>query len=142
MNELMRTAIGGAFVAFAAISNAALAQSHLNQAGWHNNRHSHWNLRYGYIHAPYSGYRYKYAPYYGYGYYPYSYGYFPYGGFVGAYLPDYYAVDDFPVGTVTVTPPIMNMAPSPIGPHCKHSEETKTVPSEDGGEKQIRITRC
>ena len=25
---------------------------------------------------------------------------------------------------------------------CKHSVETKTVPSEDGGERKITITRC
>jgi hypothetical protein len=28
------------------------------------------------------------------------------------------------------------------GPHCEHSVETVVVPSEEGGERKIRITRC
>jgi hypothetical protein len=40
---------------------------------------------------------------------------------------------------------IIKLVPPPEPPHsltCKHSEETKAVPSEDGGVKQIVITRC
>jgi hypothetical protein len=32
--------------------------------------------------------------------------------------------------------------PIPTAPHCVHSVETVTVPSESGGVRKIRITRC
>jgi hypothetical protein len=59
--------------------------------------------------------------------------YLPYGGPVAAYTPGYYAQP------VTVVPVQINPAPAP---HCTHSRETITVPSEDGGEKRVTITRC
>ena len=139
MNKFMCATIGSAFALMAVVPNMAFANSFQGQTGWHNDN-SHGNLRYGYRHAPYRGHRYKYGPYYGYWYYPYSYSYFPYGGLIGAYASDNYAADEGPVGTITVVPEPMVSPP----PHlkCKHSEETKTVPAEGGGEKQIRITRC
>jgi hypothetical protein len=40
---------------------------------------------------------------------------------------------------------VIRLIPPPEPPYsltCKHSEETKAVPSEDGGVKQIVVTRC
>jgi hypothetical protein len=52
----------------------------------------------------------------------------PYGGVVGAQL-------------VSVVPALIGPAITQT-PACTFSRETKAVPSEDGGEKQITITRC
>lgn len=79
---------------------------------------------------------------------PYAgYGYLPYGGFVGGDLSDYYAPDyanyfTNPVGLFSMLR-LLDRAIPPVTPlSCKHSQETKTVPSEDGGERTITITRC
>jgi hypothetical protein len=55
----------------------------------------------------------------------------PYGGAVVAYPS---GVEMEPVGSIPLQ---INPAP-----HCTHSRETVTVPSEDGGERQVTITRC
>ena len=61
--------------------------------------------------------------------------YFPYGGPVATYTPDYYAQP------IAVVPMQVNPAAA-AAPHCTHSRETVTVPAEDGGERQVTITRC
>jgi hypothetical protein len=61
----------------------------------------------------------------------------PYGGPVATYSPGYYAQP------VSVVPLQVNPAPAAApAPHCTHSRETITVPAEDGGERQVTITRC
>jgi hypothetical protein len=63
--------------------------------------------------------------------------YLPYGGPVATYTPGYYAQP------VTLVPVQINSAPAAAAaPHCTHSRETITVPAEDGGERQVTITRC
>jgi len=53
----------------------------------------------------------------------------------------------WPYGGVVVAQPV-SVIPALVGPAinqtptCTFSRETKAVPSEDGGEKQITITRC
>ena len=53
----------------------------------------------------------------------------------------------WPYGGVAVAQPV-SVVPALVGPAitqtptCTFSRETKAVPSEDGGEKQITITRC
>lgn len=53
----------------------------------------------------------------------------------------------WPYGGVVVAQPV-SVVPALVGPAitqtpaCTFSRETKAVPSEDGGEKQITITRC
>ena len=79
---------------------------------------------------------------------PYAgYEYMPYGDFTGAdlsgfYSPGYSNYFTNPVGLFSMLR-LLNRAPSPaMASTCKHSVETKTVPSEDGGERTITITRC
>jgi hypothetical protein len=115
--------------ASAAKFGGGVGHSHtFNRASF--NKHS---FRYGrgaYGHLPFGGYA-----------------YFPYGGFVGADLSSYYPADYSnyyidPIGafsTLHLPDPVM---PPPPPLSCHHSVETKTVPSEDGGERQITITRC
>ena len=76
-----------------------------------------------------------------------GYGYLPYGGFVGAdssdyYTPDYsnYYID--PISAFATLHLLDPVIPPPRSLSCKHSQEIKTVPSEDGGERKITITRC
>ncbi|HTT48382.1 MAG TPA: hypothetical protein VMG39_10330 [Pseudolabrys sp.] len=81
-------------------------------------------------HAPYAGY-----------------GYLPYGGFVGADMSDYYGADSYsyfsnPIGLFSMLRLLDHAMPAPAPLSCKHSVETKTVPSEEGGERKITITRC
>jgi len=76
-----------------------------------------------------------------------GYGYFPYGGFAGAYLPDYYTPDYSnyyidPFGAFSLLQRLDPYIPPPPPLSCHRSQETKTVPSEGGGEREIRITRC
>ena len=67
-----------------------------------------------------------------------SFGYYPYGGLV---------VADEAIG---VEPVVNVSAPQPLGPvilpsyvlSCHHSQEIKTVPSEEGGTREITIRRC
>jgi hypothetical protein len=53
----------------------------------------------------------------------------------------------WPYGGVVVAQPV-SIVPALIGPAitqtptCTFSRETKSVPSEDGGEKKITVTRC
>ena len=63
----------------------------------------------------------------------------PLGGIVAGVAPYYYiaAAGDVPLLEGLDPPP-----PPPRVLSCRRSQETVTVPSEDGGERQIRITRC
>lgn len=64
------------------------------------------------------------------GFWPYYYDYFPTDAFGGIDTTAY------PGGTV-------GFGPEPIlAPVCHRSEEIVRVPSEDGGTRQIKITRC
>lgn len=73
------------------------------------------------------GYGLYWYPYYGYDYGP-NYGY------------DYGPTDEFGDVTSTTPPPVRLVPEPPSAPIvCK---ETVTVPTEDGGTRQIRITRC
>jgi hypothetical protein len=101
--------------------------------------HSHsFNLYFFNKHSPRYGHR-AYGQYGGYGY-------FPYGGFVEANLPDYtpdysnYYID--PISAFATLHLLDPVIPPPRSLSCKHSQEIKTVPSEDGGERKITITRC
>ena len=134
MNKFACVTIGSALVFIGVGLNTALAGSMHSQ----NHGQTHWNLRYGYRHAPYDGFRHKASS--SYGYYPYGFGYLPYGGFFGA--SDNYVTDDYPLGSVSVVPVVAPLAPSLPALNCKYSQETRTVPSEDGGTKQVTITRC
>jgi hypothetical protein len=66
-----------------------------------------------------------------------AFGYPPYGAIVATYAPGNESVSDVSM-------------PQGLGPEilassvlsCHHSQEIKTVPSEDGGTRQITITRC
>ena len=76
-----------------------------------------------------------------------GYDYLPYGGLVGADMSPYYSPDAYsyftdPIAFFSMLGRLENTMPrlTPLG--CKHSVETKTVPSEDGGDRQIKITRC
>ena len=76
-----------------------------------------------------------------------GYGYLPYGGFVEANLPDYYTPDYSnyyidPISAFATLHLLDPVIPPPRSLSCKHSQEIKTVPSEDGGERKITITRC
>lgn len=76
---------------------------------------------------------------------PYAYEYMPYGDLTGADLSGYYTPDysDYftnPVGLFSMMRLLERRIPA--ASTCKHSVETKTVPSEDGGERTITITRC
>jgi len=90
--------------------------------------HSHrFNHR---AHAPYPGY-----------------GYLPYGGFVGSDMSAYYEPDSYsyftnPIALFSMLRLLDHAMPVSAPLSCKHSVETKTVPSEDGGERKITITRC
>jgi len=76
-----------------------------------------------------------------------DYGYLPYGGFAGADMSDYYPADYSsylanPIGFFSMLRLLDHAMPLSAPISCKHSVETKTVPSEDGGERKITITRC
>jgi hypothetical protein len=66
-------------------------------------------------------------------------GFWPYGGVIEAY----------PLGGLS-SPVNVALAPLPMTPvvapklalTCQHSQQIVTVPSEDGGERKIVITRC
>jgi hypothetical protein len=65
------------------------------------------------------------------------YGSYGYGGPVATYTSGAYAQP------VIVVPAQAAPAAAPVpAPHCTHSRETITVPSETGGERQVTITRC
>ena len=76
-----------------------------------------------------------------------AYGYLPYGGFNGADLSGYTMSDysNYFTNPVALFSMLRMLDPAirpAMAPTCKHSVETKTVPSEDGGERTITITRC
>jgi hypothetical protein len=76
-----------------------------------------------------------------------GYGYLPYGGFVGTNLSDYYTPDYSnyyidPISAFATLHLLDPVIPPPPPLRCQHSQEIKTVPSEDGGERKITITRC
>jgi len=64
-------------------------------------------------------------------------GYGPYGSVVTDY-----AYDVEPVADASTLQSLGPVIPATFALSCHHSEETVTVPSEDGGERQIRIKRC
>jgi hypothetical protein len=63
--------------------------------------------------------------------------YGPYGGIVATYAPGGELVGD--VSTPQTMDPVI---PASFVLSCHHSQEIKTVPSEEGGTRQITITRC
>ena len=76
-----------------------------------------------------------------------DFGYLPYGGFTGADMSAYYTPDAYsyfvdPIAFFSLFGPQGNARPLSVPVSCKHSVETKTVPSEEGGERKITITRC
>jgi hypothetical protein len=73
---------------------------------------------------------------FGYGYYGGLYGY--YGGLVAA---DYANGID-PVVDVSTTQSLGPLIPASFASSCHHSVEIKTVPSEEGGTREITIRRC
>jgi hypothetical protein len=79
---------------------------------------------------------------------PYTgYGSIPYGDVTGAdlsgyYTPDYSNYFTNPIALFSMLRLLDRAIPLSTPLSCKHSVETKTVPSEDGGERKITITRC
>jgi hypothetical protein len=78
---------------------------------------------------------------------PNAYEYMPYGDITGAdlsgfYTPDFSNYFTNPVGLFSVLRLMDRTIPRSTPLSCKHSVETKKVPSEDGGERTITITRC
>jgi hypothetical protein len=65
-------------------------------------------------------------------------GYGPYGGLVVADQ----VIGGEPVGYVSTPQPLGPLIPPSFVLQCHHSEETKMVPSEDGGTREITIRRC
>jgi hypothetical protein len=63
--------------------------------------------------------------------------YGPYGGIVATYAPGVEPFGD--VSTLQALSPVM---PTSFVLSCHHSQEIKTVLSEEGGTRQITITRC
>jgi hypothetical protein len=61
--------------------------------------------------------------------------FWPYGSTVPAY-----SLGDS-AGPVATAPAQVNTVIAPA-PRCTHSQEFYTVPSEDGGERKVTITRC
>ena len=53
-----------------------------------------------------------------------------------------YALGDEPVGFVSTSQPLSPVISPSTALSCHHSQEIITVPSEDGGDRQIKITRC
>jgi len=97
------------------------------------NRQSLWHHRHAYRHSPYR-HTYRYSPFGGFGLGYASNFYTPYD-----YTPNYFIE---PAGDVSLLQRIDPYIPPPPPLSCHHSQETVTVPSEDGGDRQIRITRC
>jgi hypothetical protein len=64
--------------------------------------------------------------------------YSPYGGLVAA---DYANGID-PVVDVSTTQSLGPLIPASFASSCHHSVEIKTVPSEEGGTREITIRRC
>jgi hypothetical protein len=56
----------------------------------------------------------------------------------------YAAPSDIPDDLTTYTTPqtVVFVRAMPLALSCQHSQEIKTVPSEDGGTREIKITRC
>jgi hypothetical protein len=78
---------------------------------------------------------------------PNAYQYMPYGDVTGAdlsglYTPDFSNYFTNPVGLFSMLRLMDRAIPRSAPLSCKHSVETKKVPSEDGGERTITITRC
>lgn len=76
-----------------------------------------------------------------------AFGYLPYGGFTGADMSAYYTPDSYgyftdPIALFSMLRQFDHAMPMPAPISCKHSVEAKTVPSEEGGEQNITITRC
>jgi hypothetical protein len=64
------------------------------------------------------------------------------GGFWPYYY-DYFPTDAYGAADTTTYPGTLGFAPEPIlAPVCHRSEEIVRVPSEAGGTREIRITRC
>ena len=67
-----------------------------------------------------------------------AFGYGPYGGLVAAD----YANDVEPVFDVSTTQSLGPLILPSFASSCHHSVEIKTVPSEEGGTREITIRRC
>ena len=67
-----------------------------------------------------------------------AFAYGPYGGLVAA---DYANGID-PVVDVSTTQSLGPLIPASFASSCHHSVEIKTVPSEEGGTREITIRRC
>jgi hypothetical protein len=67
--------------------------------------------------------------------------YYAGGYYGGGYYdtPNYYIE---PVADVSTSQPLSPVIPPSFDLGCHHSQEIITVPSEDGGNRQIKITRC
>jgi len=63
----------------------------------------------------------------------------PYAGYGGVY-----AVPPYDYGTVNYVepPPVIYVSQPPAALTCQTTKEVKTVPSENGGTRDITITRC
>jgi len=60
----------------------------------------------------------------------------------GYYPPDYSNYITDPGALFAMLRLLEHAIPLAVPVTCKHSVETKMVPSEDGGERKITITRC
>jgi hypothetical protein len=67
-----------------------------------------------------------------------AFAYGPYGGLVAAD----YANGVEPVVDVSTTQSLGPLIPASFASSCHHSVEIKTVPSEEGGTGEIKISRC
>jgi hypothetical protein len=67
------------------------------------------------------------------------------GGYFATPYYDYFATPYYDierVGDVPALQPLGPAIPATFALSCHRSQEIKTVPSEDGGDRQIKITRC
>ncbi len=55
----------------------------------------------------------------------------------------YYDASSYPYDySYSTAPVVIVREPEPARPACQHSEQTVTVPSENGGTRQVTILRC
>ena len=67
------------------------------------------------------------------------------GGYYGGYGVAYYDTPNYsnePVDSVSLLQPLGPVIPATFALSCRHNQEIVTVPSENGGDRQIKITRC
>jgi hypothetical protein len=146
--KILGTIYAALILAAIAFPTSALAKPHgrahfggAQAGGAHFGAHYYDRGHYGGYRGDYHG-RYYSSDYYGGGS-----GYYG-GGLLGAayyYYPSPYYYSDLSYGATGDMPvlEIPDAAPAlPSVLSCRHSQETVTVPSEEGGTRQIRITRC